>query len=346
MCFETFSRSFIQSSFNYPCYSLFFRFARYFSFTSLFERTPLFFSFFSLIRHKQKGTQKAAEHPAAFRTVLLSGVVQHEHALGTDGRRREGQLRLQQTVTRMVRHYLQKRIDARDIEAEHRRFEVHGDDHGSVCPAGDIPRLLRVDGERTADRGKQHVRLANSGIKLLIGHMAEIAQVNDAQSVRFDDEDRVRSALGALDLVMPGGTAREGDTVYLGHTGVADDDRLAFDGFGIVVVEMFMADSHDIRLDIVHFRIAGGGVAGVRQNARTAVGGDEKARVSVPFECHMYPFLSPGHKAPVTLRLFCTALYFTRDIAEVEQAARGICRFPAKVVQSRAFLGHYPVEHG
>ena len=92
--------------------------------------------------------------------------------------------------------------------------------------------------------------------------MAEVAQVGDAQTVAFEDEDDVPAALGALDLVVEAVKAMDAHTAHRARRAIGDHPRLALQGLDVVVVVVIVAAQRRVGARLAE-GVADGSVEGV-----------------------------------------------------------------------------------
>lgn len=122
---------------------------------------------------------------------------------------------------------------------------VHRDDEARAHGSTDLRGLLGADGRTAAHRDEEQVHGAEGG-HLLVAQCAlpEVPEVRDPAAREVEDEQRVRTAFGAGDLVVLGGYAQHlADRRLQAPGGGAQRHGVATHGFHAVVVEVLVVTS-------------------------------------------------------------------------------------------------------
>ena len=87
---------------------------------------------------------------------------------------------------------------------------MHRHDQAWTHLLDDRGRLRGVDRGASADREEEDINAANRlALAVTQLRLAEVAEVGDPQAVELEDEDRVRSALGARRVVVLGSNGED-----------------------------------------------------------------------------------------------------------------------------------------
>ena len=88
---------------------------------------------------------------------------------------------------------------------------MHRQDHFRIQAGGGFLCLPAVNGIKPSDRDHEHIRIMQDAHLLIAQHLAQVAQMHDPQSFRFDQEQQGFSPLCPLLVIMVPADSRDPD---------------------------------------------------------------------------------------------------------------------------------------